>query len=398
MKRLSTFTCALLLVLAACSGGGEPTTTTVTTTSSTTTTSPTTTTTTTTVPLPTLTVDGAEPDLAGVVEALYGVAFGGDEPAADAPVLAAFHASSGGTPPGSAAASVANWGDEGKLAVIEGGEDVTLAVADPTWRIVGGWWPSMGIPKQLGTFPKIVAVIGSDARPNENRERARSDSIHFVAMAGDGTASIVGVPRDSWVAISGHGHNKINAALAFGGPDLMMQTFTEVTSLDLDGYILTGFAGFQSLISVLGGLEIDVPHAFNDKAAKAHLSAGQQVLSGAEALAMSRTRKTLARGDFSRQENGGLVIEAAQAMLRAGGASGMPDLISAAQPYFSTSFAPDELLRVAAAVTLVDPDQVINEVAPGRVGSAGGASVVFLTDAAPDLFADLADGHLQPPN
>lgn len=393
MKRLSAFTCALLLLLAACSGGGEPTTI-VSTTSSTTTS--TTSSTTTTVPLPTITVDGADSDLAGTIEALYGVAFGGDEPAADAAVLSAFRGASG-NPPATATATVGDWSEDVRLAVVEADQDVTLAVADPTWRVIGGWWPSMRIDPELGTFPKIVAVIGSDARPNQNRERARSDSIHFVAMAGDGTASIVGVPRDSWVAISGHGHNKINAALAFGGPDLMMQTFSDVTGLDLDGFILTGFAGFQSLIGVLDGLRIDVPHAFNDKAAKAYLDAGRQILNGAQALAMSRARKTLARGDFSRQENGGLVIEAAQAMVRAGGASGLPGLISAAQPYFSTSFSPDELLRVAAAITRVDPDQVINEVAPGRVGSAGGASVVFLTDAAPDLFADLADGHLEPP-
>lgn len=394
MKRLPAQICALLLLLAACSGGGEPTTTTVTPTTSSTT-STTTSSTTTTVPLPTISMPDADPDLAGIVTALYGVAFGGEAPKADQSVLADFRGA-GGNPPATATASVADWGEDVKLAVVEADEDVTLVVADPTWRVVGGWWPSMGIDANLGTFPKMVAVVGSDARPNENRERARSDSIHFVAMAGDGTASMVGVPRDSWVAISGHGHNKINAALAFGGPDLMMQTFSEVTDLDLDGYILTGFAGFQSLIGVLGGLTIDVPHVFNDKAAKAHLDAGHQVLDGAQALAMSRTRKTLARGDFSRQENGGLVIQAAQAMVRAGGVAGLPDLISAAQPYFSTSFAPDELMRVAAAITRVEPDQVVNVVAPGRVGSAGGASVVFLSNSAPDLFADLADGHLQP--
>ena len=94
----------------------------------------------------------------------------------------------------------------------------------------------------------------------------------------EGNAGIVGVPRDSWVPIPGRGRSKINAALALGGPDLMMETFRDLTGLDFDGYLLTGFAGFEGLIEVLGGLEIEVPRPFKDSAAKADIEAGLQVL------------------------------------------------------------------------------------------------------------------------
>src|SRR5690606_35602853 len=125
--------------------------------------------------------------------------------------------------------------------------------------VVGGWWPSMGVDQELGEFPKIVAVVGSDARPNERRDATRADSIHFVGLDGSGKAGVVGVPRDSWVPIAGGGRNKINAALALGGPGAMMETFADLTGLEFDGYLLTGFAGFESLIDILGGLDIDVP-------------------------------------------------------------------------------------------------------------------------------------------
>ena len=100
----------------------------------------------------------------------------------------------------------------------------------------------MGIGQHLGAFPKILAVVGSDARPDERRDETRADSIHFVGIDGKGNAGVVGVPRDSWVPIAGGGTSKINASLAFGGPQMMMDTFTDLTDLDFSGYLLTGFA------------------------------------------------------------------------------------------------------------------------------------------------------------
>lgn len=86
---------------------------------------------------------------------------------------------------------------------------------------------------------------------------------------------------------------------------------------------------------------------------------------------------------------------AAQSMVRAGGVSNLPMMLAAARPHFSTDLEPVELFRLAAAITRVDPDDVVNVVAPGGTGSAGGASVVFLRDSAADLWKDLADGHLE---
>lgn len=395
MRRRSIALLAGLLAVVSCSGDAEPTTST----SSTTTTSTTSSTTTTTIPTTTTTeyrleIEGAGAELMGLVSHLYsGRAEPGSLPAPD-DLIEAFSNAAGDLPT-EAVAAVANWDEDTEIATVVAGEDVTLAVADPDWRIVGGWWPGRGVEAHLGEFPKILAVVGSDARPGENRETARADSIHFVGIDGDGAAGIVGVPRDSWVPIPGAGNSKINASLAFGGPEMMMDAFTELTDLEFDGYLLTGFAGFEGMIEVLGGLAMDVPRSFNDRAAKAYISAGEQVLDAAETLALSRTRKTLPRGDFQRQEHGGLVMMAAQAMVRAGGAYGLPELLAGVQPHLSTDLDPAELLVTAAAITRVEPSEVTNVVAPGGVGSAGGASVVFLRDSASALWDDLADGSLE---
>lgn len=390
--------CVVLVTLLAACAASEPPETTAGTTSSTTTTVPATTTTTTpattTTTLPTPDIAGADAGLTALVTALYQVSSGGSPPPAPDAVIAAFRRGEG-TPPATGRAAVAEWDEHVRLAVVEAGEDLILAVADPEWRVLGGKWPSLGIEPHLGSYPKIVAVVGSDARPGERRDAARADSIHFVGLDGNGGAAVVGVPRDAWVPIPGRGNGKINASLAYGGPDMMMGAFSEMTGLEFDGFLLTGFAGFQGLIDVLGGLQMNVPRDFNDRWAKAYIQAGEQLLSAADALALARTRKTIPGGDFQRQEHGGLVMIAAQAMLRANGPLGLPGVVAGARPHLSTDLYPGELLVLAAAITEVDPDQTVNVVAPGGVGTAGSASVVFLRDSAQDLWADLADGSLE---
>lgn len=347
-------------------------------------------TTTTTAPPPQINIRNAGEDLTELVTALYT----GEEVNAPRRITAKF-AGSTGEMPATGVASIAKWGPGTRIAVVDTGSDVTLAVADPEWRVVGGWWPSMKIGQQLGKFPKIVAVVGSDARPHEPQTTTRTDSIHILAMDGKGNAALAGIPRDSWVPIPGYGSNKINSALYYGGTELMMSTFSEVTDLRFDGYVLTGFSGFQDLIGILGGLLMDVPQSFNDSAAQAFISAGLQVLDPAQALGLARTRKTLAAGDFSRQENGGKVLMAAQSMIRAYGPLGLPTLLSSSKQAISTDMSPQELLILSAAILKVKPGKIANVVAPGSAGTAGSASVVYLSSSASELWTDLKDGKLQ---
>jgi len=393
LRRIA-LTVSLVLLLAACSGEAESTTTAAPTTS-------TTTTTTTTIPTTTTTLlpvegEGVDPDLIALVRALYELPAGEVTMAAPKTVIDAFRAAADATDPTLATAHIGVMTDGPRVAVVEAGEDITLAVGDPDWRVVGGWWPSHQVAAQLGKFPRTVAVVGSDARPKEDRETARSDSIHFVTLDGEGSAAIVGLPRDSWVTIPGSGNTKVNAALNFGGPDLMMETFSELTGADFDGYLLTGFAGFQGMIDVLGGLEIDVPRALNDRSAKAAIEAGLQILAAPDALAFTRVRKALPDGDFGRQANGGLALMAAAGMLRAMGVTSIPDLMERSWDMYSTDINAQELLTLAAAITRVAPDQVSNVVAAGSPGMAGRASVVFLADSAYETFEDMRDGRIDP--
>jgi LCP family protein required for cell wall assembly len=104
------------------------------------------------------------------------------------------------------------------------------------------------------------------------------------------------------VDIPRHGKNKINAAYAFGGPELLVQTVEQNTGLRLDGYMEIGFGGFVNIIDALGGIRMCLPNAIKDRDSHIDLPKGCQTLSGTEALGYVRMRKADPRGDLGRVE------------------------------------------------------------------------------------------------
>jgi LCP family protein required for cell wall assembly len=117
-----------------------------------------------------------------------------------------------------------------------------------------------------------------------------------------GKSALISVPRDSYVDIPGYGKNKINAAYAFGGPELLVQTVEQNTRLRIDGYMEIGFGGFVKIIDALNGIRMCLPNAINDRDSHIDLPKGCQTLSGTEALGYVRMRKADPRGDLGRVE------------------------------------------------------------------------------------------------
>jgi LCP family protein required for cell wall assembly len=299
----------------------------------------------------------------------------------------------------SAQAAIGQFDEETQVAVVEAGDDVTLAVADPNWRLVGGWWPSINEEPSLGTFPKFVLVIGSDARPGHDPLGALGDSLHIVAMDGTGASTILGLPRDSWIDVPGYGNQKATNSLLKGGPELVVESISNLTEIEFDGYLLTAFEGFTGLIDVLGGLDIDVPISMADKWSKAYLDAGRQILSATDALAFVRTRKTISGGDFTRKKHGGMALAAAASMVRGMGMGAVPALMEMSSDLYFTDMSAEDALLLTASIVAVDPNATTIAVAPGYVDTtSGGASIVRLYDEAYEVFEDVrTDGSLDNP-
>jgi LCP family protein required for cell wall assembly len=154
-------------------------------------------------------------------------------------------------------------------------------------------------------------LVGSDSRAGLSaKERAklatgsaggrRTDTMLLLHIpSGGGKPTLVSLPRDSYVPIPGHGRNKLNAAFAFGGPKLLIETVEMTTGIRIDRYMEIGFGGFVDVVDALGGVHMCIPEAIKDRKAALDIKAGCQDLNGATALGYVRTRAT-ARADLDR--------------------------------------------------------------------------------------------------
>ena len=253
------------------------------------------------------------------------------------------------------------------------------------------------VPALEGRRPLFILVLGSDARPGEPILRERSDSIHIIGVNRQRTkATILGFPRDSWVHIPGHGTTKINAAMQFGGPDLMVRTIESLTGVHIDFWMLTSFDGIQRMVEGIKGLTVDVPYAMHDRYSHANFSAGRHHLKGWQVLAFARNRHDTPNGDFSRSYNQGILFLSALAQLRArfrADPAALFTWMASAWRNMHTDLSPSTLIDLAISATQVPQGNVRNLVVPATTGTVGSASVVFISGRASSLYRDLrADG------
>jgi LCP family protein required for cell wall assembly len=163
-------------------------------------------------------------------------------------------------------------------------------------------------------------LVGSDSREGLTRkqqlqygtgkgEGRRTDTI-MLLHTGSGPNMLMPIPRDSIVDVPGHGTTKINAAFAFGGPKLLVQTIEQETGIRVDDYIEIGFAGFVDVVDAVGGIEICPKQAMKDKQANLDIDKGCQEADGKVALGYARSRKTSGLGDIARAQHQREVVSA----------------------------------------------------------------------------------------
>jgi LCP family protein required for cell wall assembly len=252
-----------------------------------------------------------------------------------------------------------------------------------------------GYAPSLAGDPIVILMIGSGAREGEDVMRSLADSIHVVSIdPDDHKASIVGIPRDSWVQIPGAGSAKINAAMMGGGPDVLVQTVESLSGLTIDYWALTTFWGIPDLVDELGGLTMDIPFSMHDPLSRSDFEPGSYTLTGSQTLAFSRDRHSFSQGDFARSENGGRVLLAFLEQFRKAFQKDQSELfpwLAAGMKYVDASISLDEAMDLAYTASHVNPKGVANAVLPGSVGMEGGLSVVYLSSSSvAAIFADVA--------
>ena len=143
-----------------------------------------------------------------------------------------------------------------------------------------------------------ILLIGSDSRGSVTN--GRSDVIVLMHISSDRKkVYLVHFPRDLYVDVPGHGKDKINAAYAYGGPQLLVRTLQNLVDLPIDHVAVIGFEGFKAMTDAVGGVDVYAEEASTAPGGGA-VQVGVNHLNGEGALAFVRERKQLSEGDISR--------------------------------------------------------------------------------------------------
>ncbi|MGG3270313.1 LCP family protein [Priestia aryabhattai] len=201
-----------------------------------------------------------------------------------------------------------------------------------------------------GSFPnngKInVLLLGSDSR---GEKHSRTDSI-LIAQYNSKTKKpkIVSLMRDMYVNIPGHGHQKLNAAYAFGGPELLRKTIKYNFNVDINYYAIVDFKGFSKVVDAITpeGIKVDVPHEMSS-GIDMTIPKGKQYLHGDKLLGYVRFRHD-ELSDFGRvQRQQEVVLKLKDKVANIDNIMKIPKLLGIMDPYLDTNLSTKSMMLLA---------------------------------------------------
>jgi LCP family protein required for cell wall assembly len=265
----------------------------------------------------------------------------------------------------------------------------TTTSAGQNWLITGSDTRS-----GLSRTEKDELHVGSDTDTN-------SDSLMLLHMGGP-TPVLISIPRDSYVPIPGHGSNKINAALGFGGPALLVQTVESVTGLNINHYMGIGFEGLVDVTNKVGGVNVCLKTAVHDQNSGVNLPAGCQTLNGTQALEFVRDRDSFATGDLQRIQDQreflkALLSKATSPAVFLNPFRALPFGSSAASS-ISVDQGTHLYNLIRAGLALRNPETGTVPVANADLQTAAGDSVEWNHTEATELFNALKNNQAVPAN
>ncbi|WP_367868617.1 LCP family protein [Pedobacter sp. WC2423] len=226
-------------------------------------------------------------------------------------------------------------------------------------------------PAALGISPKTQKRIAAMATPpinlalfavdrRDKNQEGNSDVIMIITI--DQVTKKIkmsSIMRDTYVNIEGKGMDKINAAFAFGGPQLAIKTINQNFDMDIQDYINVDFFGTAKMIDALGGVEINVkpeeiPYLNNylkeisiiENIPPVNVTnPGIQVLNGRQTVAYTRIR-AVGRGDYERTERQRTVLIALFNKMKGAGPALYPVFMNQILPNMETSLSGMNLFKI----------------------------------------------------
>lgn len=197
-----------------------------------------------------------------------------------------------------------------------------------------------------------VLLLGTDSQ--SAGDGGRSDTILLLSLdARHKKLKIISLMRDLWVKIPGHSQDRLNAAYAYGGAKLTIDTIKNNFGIKTDRYALVDFDNFAHIVDSIGGIDINLTSAEtsyinkNSKDKNILKGSGKMHLNGAQALTHSRNRDSIG-SDYDRTERQRNVIMAIFDKAKTLNIGQITKLISTVAPMVTTNLKSSEIARLAS--------------------------------------------------
>ncbi len=279
-----------------------------------------------------------------------------------------------------------------------------------------------------GTAQNILIVGNDDRQTATDAELAQlhtardggslnTDTMMIVHVPANGTkATLISLPRDSYVNIPGFGMNKLNAAYVLGynatpgvieskragGAKVLVQTIQGLTGLTLDHFVQVDLLGFFRISNAIGGVTVNMCAAVQEPDSGINLHKGINVIQGTQALAFVRQRYNFPNGlgDLDRVERQRYFLTAAFRKLTSAGVLlnpiKMQSLLTAVQSsmYMDAGLNP---LNLARQMENLSADNIVGQTIPtDGFGTADVGSIVKVTPAEVKAFINGLVGNADP--
>ncbi len=214
---------------------------------------------------------------------------------------------------------------------------------------------------------KNIALLGIDTRSDNTS--GRSDAVLVLTIdKKNNKIKLTSIARDSYVAIDGHGNDKLTHAYAYGKSTLAVKTLNKNFGLEITDYVTVNFFEFSRMIDYIGGVELELSKKEVDhingylipKLKKTGLkceriaSAGKQKLSGTQALCYARIRKI--DGDIERGNRQKEVLQAMFKKVKSMSVTKLPKVAEMVLSECQTSLSSNDIMGIGLWAISSNPE------------------------------------------
>jgi LCP family protein required for cell wall assembly len=235
--------------------------------------------------------------------------------------------------------------------------------------IVGGPGTPTAPPAWTGSERLNVLLLGIDSRPGDPSTQNTDTMIVLSLDPVNRTAAMLSIPRDVYIDRPGVLTDKINAAYAFGGPDLAKRVVEDLLGIQINSYALVDFDAFTNIVNAVGGVIVDVQRPLRDETyptadygvERLDIAVGPQLMDGALALHYARSRHD--SNDYSRATRQQQVLGALRQKLVEGDfLRSLPGIVDNVGSAVQTNFDPANILPLARVGSGIDSAAIRSEV------------------------------------